>query len=115
MRLALSHIAIPSLQPERLRAFYVDVLGFTPQEKDGILFLWHSGPLLTGFEGKPIRSNIFHFGFRLDGLQDLDHVVWMMKRKGIECAQHITGGDYESRFYCDPDGNRLEFFVQDAP
>ena len=65
--LTLNHVNIPSRDPEGLRRWYVDVLGFR-REGD---YLWSGGTMLNIVYGTPLgREACWHFGFRAAAFRD---------------------------------------------
>jgi len=102
MRLALNHLNLPARDPEALRRFYVEKLGF---ERNG-RFLWSAGTLLVFVDGEPLAREDTHFGFRVDSLAELE--AWATRFGAtIEGDAH-----YSTFFTADPEGNRFEIFYE---
>ena len=103
--LALNHLNIPARDPERLRAWYVEKLGFRAHGR----FLWSGGTLLVFVEGDPLPGAKMHFGFRVESLEALEGWARRLEATVEGDAQYAT-------FYLrDPEGNAFEIFHEPVP
>jgi len=100
MKLALNHLNLPARDPEALRRWYIERLGFEAHGR----FLWSHGTLLVFVPGEPLGRNDTHFGFRVD---TVDKVREWARRFGEPARGDDT---YCTVFVTDPEGNRFEIF-----
>lgn len=105
----LDFIGIPSSDPARARAFYVDTLGLTPDEHsdyefwvDGTCFgIWD--PTSTGREFAPQRNA--HLALHVD---DIAAARAELEAKGVEfLGDTFDTGVCHMALFRDPDGNDL--------
>ncbi|MGI5376029.1 glyoxalase [Streptomyces sp. CA-251387] len=120
---AVDHVqlAAPPGSEERLRAYYVDVLGMTEIPKPPVLAArggcwFQAGPvqLHLGVEAAPAGGGKCHFrpakkahpGLRVTGIEEYGARL-AAEGAQVEWDENLPG---HKRFYsCDPVGNRLEF------
>src|SRR5713101_120881 len=69
--------------------------------------------LFQAREDRPV--GLHHIGFEMSGEGELDDTEARMKRAGIEPESRLDHTTKRSTFLKDPDGLRLEFYVQRAP
>jgi catechol 2,3-dioxygenase-like lactoylglutathione lyase family enzyme len=114
----IRHLAIMTLDPERLANFYEQVFGMSrltrgkrvPGSKavymtDGYLTL---ALLENKAEGKP--SGLNHFGFQVD---DQDEIARRMAKAGVKPpAKRPADRPYAETRGTDPDGNNFDLSVQ---
>lgn len=126
-KLGLSHVVLFCSDLDRMAAFYKDVLGFIEtdrgQARGGtIAFLTldpeidhHMIALATGRSGEGGESALNHIAFRVAGMPELRAKVAAVEAAdGVSAVEHIDHGAWWSLYFRDPEGNRVEFFV-DAP
>jgi catechol 2,3-dioxygenase-like lactoylglutathione lyase family enzyme len=110
--LTLSHLNIPSRDPERLRRFYVEALGL--REHGRMLYAGRS--VLNIASGDPLPSGSFHFGFWLPGKDDVRGWSDRLRERGVDVEEpYVDHGAYATAYFRDPDGNVLELFWEDEP
>ncbi len=110
--LAINHINFPARDPEALRSWYEQILGF---ERHGD-FLWSGGTLLKIVEGEPIgKSHGWHFGFRVDSVKTLRAWVARLRERGVKVADPSIHTDYAAVYVDDPEGNTFEIFYERLP
>jgi catechol-2,3-dioxygenase len=116
------HMGLMVRDLERMKDFYIRVLGFTPTDegpasKDYIVFLCveprdhHQIFLCTGRGPEEVGSRIHHLAFRVADLAELRAIAKRLDGEvpRIEPANH---GIAWSVYTEDPEGNQLEFFVE---
>jgi catechol 2,3-dioxygenase-like lactoylglutathione lyase family enzyme len=110
--LTLNHVNIPSRDPEGLRRWYVDVLGF---RRDGD-YLWSGGTMLNIVFGTPLgREACWHFGFRVADRAALDAWTARLREHGVAVDDPEIDGEYATIYVEDPEGNTFEIYVEPAP
>ena len=106
MKLSLNHLNLPARDPEALRRWYVEKLGFAEYGR----FLWSAGTLLVFVKGEPLGDARMHFGFRVESIEALRG--WA-DRVG---APPIEGdANYMTTYVKDPEGNVFELFYEQVP
>lgn len=117
MPIGLDFVAIPSQDPERSRAFYVDTLGLRPDEKarfefwiDGTCFgIWE--PDKMGGTFAPQKNA--HLALSVD---DVAAVRAELEAKGITfVGDTLDTGVCHMAFFADPDGNDLMLHHRYSP
>lgn len=109
--LALSHLHLPARDPEALKKWYCQMLGFKPNG----FTIWSGGTVLAFGPGEPIKHEQLHFGFRVASIEALKNWQAALREKGME-IEDLHGNEQYQSFYCtDPEGNDLEFFFEDEP
>ena len=124
MKLALSHIGVHCTDIARMKAFYTRVLGFTVTDEGPIhgghmVFLsrdprdHHQIALATG---RPAGSyNVVNqISLRAGSLDDLRRVWAAVKAENAKEINPVSHGIAWSVYFHDPEGNRVEVFV-DTP
>ena len=110
-------VAVPSEDAERSRAFYVDTLGFRPDEHARFEFwagescfgIWE--PARLGMEFAPQKNA--HLALHVD---DVAAARNELEAKGVEFAGEIFDtGVCHMAFFVDPDGNDLMLHHRYAP
>ncbi|NKB67481.1 MAG: VOC family protein [Candidatus Latescibacteria bacterium] len=112
----LAHLCIHSLDLEKTRWFYCDVLGAEVTfdfDKNGSLFGYYfklgGSTFLEVFQGEPgdANGNIKHICLEVE---DIDCVVAALKENGVEVTDKKLGGDHSWQAWtADPNGVRIEF------
>ncbi len=102
-------VAVPSRDPERARAFYIDVLGLRPDDRarfefwagDQCFAIWE--PERLGMEFEPQKNG--HIAFHVD---DVEAARTDLEAKGVTFAgDTFDTGVCHMAFFTDPDGNDL--------
>jgi catechol-2,3-dioxygenase len=110
-KLTLNQITLPANDPESLKRWYCEYLGFTLHGNQ----LWSNGSILIIRKGTPLKSDDWHFGFRVSGKHALLNWLECLRTEGID-AQGPAGDEHiQSFFIRDPEGNGIEFFYEDPP
>jgi len=124
----LSHAILSCRDLPRMLDFYVDELGFTVTDRGDlgdalgggeVAFLaldpsaaHHNLGLLSGRDADSTESALNHLAFQLPDLS-----AWRKKVEAVERSSsatqvgHINHCISWSMYLCDPEGNRIEFFV----
>lgn len=125
---SFSHIGFYVTDINKMVKFYTNFMGFTVTDKGKlgdatIVFMsrdpreHHQMALITG-RPKDLHYNVINqISFRLSSLADLKHFYQNMKKLPsgmITEIDPITHGNALSIYFRDPEGNRLELFI-DAP
>ncbi|MGB1583133.1 MAG: VOC family protein [Solirubrobacterales bacterium] len=113
----LDFIGIPSQDPDRSRAFYIDTLGLTPDENSKYEF-WVGGtcfsiwePEKAGFSFTPQKNA--HLALHVD---DIDAAKAELQSKGVEFfGDNFDTGVCLMALFSDPDGNDLMLHNRYAP
>jgi catechol 2,3-dioxygenase len=120
--LSFSHIGLFVIDLERMVRFYRDVLGFAVTDRghlpNGELCFLSRDPrehhqivLVTGRpEGLPDRI-VNQVSFRAATLADLKALYEMLPRSEVSEIAAVTHGIAWSVYFRDPEGNRIEVFV----
>jgi len=113
----LDFVAVPSTDPDRTRAFYVDTLGLKPDEKSNYEFwvgetcfgIWQ--PTSMGMPWAP-QANA-HIALHVD---DVAETKSELEAKGVEFLGDIFDtGVCHMALFKDPDGNDLMLHHRYAP
>lgn len=126
----ISHLGICVEDMEAMRNFYVDILGFTETDRGEtlgmeIVFLsrspsaHHQIVLATGRPPGLGRNRIApmfgpvinQISFELDSLAELRRAFAYLGEKGIADILPANHGSAWSLYFDDPEGNKIEFFV----
>lgn len=114
---SLDFVAVPSTDPARTRAFYVDTLGLRPDDRarfefwvgDTCFTIWEPASMGMAFVPQPIGSLALHVG-------DVPSVRAALEEKGIEfMGDTIDTGVCHMAIFTDPDGNGLMLHNRYAP
>jgi catechol-2,3-dioxygenase len=124
---SLSHFGIHVTDPTRMADFYTRVLGLLVTDRGS---LPNNGPTLTFLShdpdqhhqlvlvsGRPpgVEYNVVNqISFKLDTLDDLKAAHAKVREEGIKEFRIVTHGNAWSIYFGDPEGNRVELFV-DTP
>jgi catechol-2,3-dioxygenase len=123
---ALSHFGIHVTDAARMEDFYTRVMGLLVTDRGTL----PHGPTLTFLShdpdqhhqlvlvtGRPpgIEFNVVNqISFKLPGLADLKAAHQRICAEGVKELRIVTHGNAWSIYFADPEGNRVEFFV-DTP
>jgi catechol 2,3-dioxygenase-like lactoylglutathione lyase family enzyme len=128
-RLAFSHMGIFVTDAARMEDFYTRVLGFTvtdrgdletPRGKVYLAFLsrdpaeHHQIVLASGRPADGGFNPINQISFRVDGLAALRGMHARVAKEGVKELYAVSHGNALSVYFHDPEGNRLEIFM-DTP
>ena len=78
--LTLNHLNVPARGPDGLRRWYVEKLGLSARGP----FLWSGGSLLVFVPGAPLPADSFHFGFRVESLEQLDAWATSLRARDVD-------------------------------
>ena len=120
-----SHLGIFVSDLEAMEAFYTGVLGFLATDRGELgetrlVFLsgdpdeHHQIVLAQGRPEDTSFNVINQVSFRLDGLTELKALHARLEREGMSGFRQVTQGMAWSLYFPDPEGNRIECFV-DSP
>ena len=113
----LDFVAVPSLDAERSRSFYIDTLGLRPDEKSRFEFwvgetcfgIWEPDKL--GGKFAPQKNG--HIAFHVD---DIEAARAELEAKGVEfMGDTLDTSVCLMAFFSDPDGNDLMLHHRYAP
>ena len=105
----LDFVAVPTEDPDRARAFYVDTLGLRPDEKgqyefwvgDTCCSIWE--PAKQGMPFAPAKNA--HLALHVD---DIEQARSALEAKGVEfLGETFDTGVCHMALFTDPDGNDL--------
>jgi catechol-2,3-dioxygenase len=123
--LSFSHLELAVRELDAMTAFYRDVLGFVVTDAGGsgtgrMVFLsrdpdeHHQLVLNAGRQDAAGPSVLDHLSFRMENLAGLRKLAARLAAAGVEELQPANHGISWSLYFRDPEGNRLECFV-DTP
>jgi catechol-2,3-dioxygenase len=123
---SLSHFGIHVTDLPRMEDFYTRVLGLLVSDRGTLA----SGPTLAFLSrdpdehhqlvlvsGRPpgVEYNVVNqISFKLPGLADLQAMYARVREEGVKEFRIVTHGNAWSIYFADPEGNRVELFV-DTP
>ena len=113
-QLRFSHLSLGVADLDVSEHFYRDVLGLPTQRVDDHLEVRWSDFLLIFAASPPAGRGKFHFGFRVDKLEDVD--VWAARLRANNID--LVVGPSENRdgvrqLYCiDPDDYQVEIYAE---
>jgi catechol 2,3-dioxygenase-like lactoylglutathione lyase family enzyme len=124
-RFGLSHFELVCRDVQRMRDFYADVLGFAVTDEGGLgerrlVFLSrdpgeHHQLVLSGGRAEGATGGVLnHVSFRVGSLALLRDVLGRVQAAPHGPVEQVTHGTTWSVYFRDPEGNRLECFV-DTP
>ena len=123
MALSLSHFEIKVRELARMEAFYTGTLGFlvtdrSPPGGHQMVFLsgddgeHHQIVLAESDTGDFSAGSLDHLAFRIAGLASLRGLLGALEADGDLSIETVSHGTTWSIYLRDPEGNRLEFFVE---
>jgi catechol-2,3-dioxygenase len=120
----LGHVGLNVADFDRMQDFFVRVLGFTITDQGAprgrrMVFLTrdpavHHQLVLAEIEpdrGRPVLNQL---SFNIDGLDELRRIHGALVREAVENISPTDHGSAWSVYFDDPEGNRIEFFM-DTP
>lgn len=123
---ALSHFGIHVTDLDRMVAFYTRVLGLLVMDRgkleggNELCFLSHDPDqhhqlvLVSGRPREATYNVVNQISFKLAALEDLKTMHARVRQEGIKEFRIVTHGNAWSVYFSDPEGNRVELFV-DTP
>ena len=117
----LSHAVLASPDPQRLASFYAKVAGLQPVGNRGDLHVLrgsHPGydqTLVIVASNGSTAAGLHHFAFELTEPAALETAARELARRHIDVERNVVAEAKRSLLLCDPDGQRVEFFVRSAP
>jgi catechol 2,3-dioxygenase-like lactoylglutathione lyase family enzyme len=123
--LTFSHVGLWVTDLEAMRDFYTDVLGFVVSDRGPIgdtelVFLTqatsdhHQLVLARGRPRDAGFTTVNQISYKLDSLETLKDAYAEIKGKPVKELVQISHGNAWSIYFKDPEGNRIELFV-DTP
>ncbi|HYE91030.1 MAG TPA: VOC family protein [Terriglobales bacterium] len=123
--LSFSHVGIWVTDLELMRTFYMEVLGFVMTDRGPIgdtelVFLSQSPSdhhQIVLAKGRPADlgfTTVNQISFKLDSLATLKAMHADLVRHGVKDLVQLSHGNAWSCYFRDPEGNRIEVFV-DTP
>jgi len=127
--IAFSHVGIHVTDLRRMEDFYTRFLGFTvtdrgslpaPHGRVDLLFLsrdpneHHQVVLVTGRPADAQFNVVNQISFRVDGLATLRAMHARLAGEPVSGVEAVSHGNALSVYFRDPEGNRLELFI-DTP
>ena len=123
--LTFSHVGIWVTDLEAMREFYTDVLGFVQTDRGPIgdtelVFLsqspgdHHQVVLAKGRPHDVGFTTVNQLSYKLDSLETLKAVYGEIVKKPVKDLVQVSHGNAWSIYFKDPEGNRIELFV-DTP
>ena len=123
--LTFSHVGIWVTDLEAMRAFYTDVLGFVQTDRGPIgdtelVFLsqspgdHHQVVLAKGRPHDVGFTTVNQLSYKLDSLETLKAMHTEIVKKPVKDLVQVSHGNAWSIYFKDPEGNRIELFV-DTP
>jgi catechol 2,3-dioxygenase-like lactoylglutathione lyase family enzyme len=127
--LAFSHMGIYATDVARMEDFYTRVLGFTvtdrgdletPRGKVDLVFMsrdprdHHQIVLASGRPAGGGFNPINQISFRMAELAGLREMYRRLVKEGVREISPVTHGNAISVYFLDPEGNRIELFI-DTP
>jgi len=123
---SFSHFGIHVTDPARMEEFYTRVVGLLVADRGqlpggaALVFLSHDPDehhqmvLVSGRPPGGSDTVVNQISFKLPTLGDLQTMYARVKEEGIKEFRIVTHGNAWSIYFPDPEGNRVEFFV-DTP
>ncbi len=124
--ISFSHFGIHVTDPARMEDFYTRVLGLLVTDRGALpggptlVFLsrdpdeHHQMVLVTGRPPGTDYNVVNQISFKVPALADLQVMHARLREEGIKEFRTVTHGNAWSIYFADPEGNRVELFV-DTP
>jgi catechol 2,3-dioxygenase len=120
----VGHLVLRVKDVERSKRFFEEILGFpvVAQNERGMVFFstdvadnHHMLAIMPGKEGAamptPDQVGMQHVSFELGSFAELQDAYRLFKEKGVAIDHTVFHGVSKSVYFYDPDGNRLELYV----
>jgi catechol 2,3-dioxygenase len=120
----VGHLVLSVKDVERSKRFFQEILGFpvVAQNERGMVFFstdvkdnHHMLAIMPAKEGAamPTRDQVGmqHVSFELGSFAELQDAWRLFKEKGVPIDRTVYHGITKSVYFYDPDGNRLELYV----
>ena len=120
----VGHLVLRVKDVERSKRFFQEILGFpvVAQNERGMVFFstdvkdnHHMLALMPAKEGAamptPDHVGMQHVSFELGSFAELQDAWKLFKEKGVQIDHTVFHGVSKSVYFFDPDGNRLEVYV----
>ena len=121
---SISHAGFLVYDLDKMVDFYTDLFGFQVTDRDdekAFCFMsadpedHHQFFLVGGRDKAAGQGPLFHVAFRVDGLDRVREIYAKLKANPeVETVDAMTHGNTWSVYFTDPEGNKMEAFV-DAP
>lgn len=118
----VGHVGINTSNPDKMLAFYRDVIGLQITDEDtdhGLVFLsadplaeHHHLVLARVPEMQQMRPVLQQLSFRCSALEDVIGFFDRFKNEGVRIQYAVTHGNAIGVYFYDPDGNRCEVYWQ---
>ncbi|MCI0531144.1 MAG: VOC family protein [candidate division Zixibacteria bacterium] len=105
------HLEVENLE-ESVR-FYCDNFGFKEHRRfDGLVFLRLGDMDFAICEGRPVKDENFHFGFRVNTEKEVEKWHSFLQDRGVR-VQPVQKHDSHTAFRMkDPSGYKIEFYFE---
>jgi catechol 2,3-dioxygenase-like lactoylglutathione lyase family enzyme len=112
--LKLTHLSLGVSNIGISERFYGDVLGLpTHRVGDHVEIRWSDDFLLILTASPPAGRGKFHFGFRVDGAEEVDAWGVRLRERGVEIVIGPSGEEGRRQLYCiDPDDYKIEIYYE---
>jgi catechol 2,3-dioxygenase-like lactoylglutathione lyase family enzyme len=114
----LDHLTLPVADMRRSKDFYVRAFGLQLLWEEGDLAVLRGGGRLDlALRLAPEQSRMpaaFHFGFKVDSVQDIDAWERHLRSCGANIQQVDKNSEFGSLYLLDPDGHCLEIYCPPA-
>jgi catechol 2,3-dioxygenase-like lactoylglutathione lyase family enzyme len=120
--LELGHTGFWVYDLERMKDFYVNVLGLTVTDEDfdhGIVFMSsrpeeeHHEFVLARGRTAPLGTLTTHqVSWRVDSLETIVEYHHRFRQAGVDVQQEVTHGNAIGIYFFDPEGNRNEVYLR---
>ena len=120
----VGHLVLSVKDVERSKRFFQEILGFpvVAQNERGMVFFstdvkdnHHMLAIMPAKEGAamptPDQVGMQHVSFELGSFAELQDAWTLFKEKGVPIDRTVYHGITKSVYFYDPDGNRLELYV----
>lgn len=103
----LNHMNLPVPDVAEARQFYERYFGFTfsfDEDHGKLVFLRDEAGFLLALRQAESNSDVlppsFHFGFRIESLEEVRKLYETMKQDGVSFAKELRSGERWATFYC---------------
>ncbi len=104
----IAHVGLKVSDIEKSRRFYREILGFKDElRQPGVVYL-PSGPDRLVVYDEHSGTSDFHFGFKVDTLQQVKEWRDWLRSKDVTILEDMTEDKHQSIKFKDPDGHWIE-------